>query len=134
MDLRHAAQGVRILHASVTIAVGLADLGVLQQLPQQGSARRLPELSARFLDARVERHRRAHQGLEGHRAGKMRHLPEPMGVHHGERGDGGVRLRSIDQRDAFLWTQSHGRNTSALEQGGRVAALVTLEQRPFPDH
>jgi hypothetical protein len=65
-------------------------------------ARRLAELAARLVDARVERHRRAEQRLVGHRAGEVRHLPEPVRVDDGERRDRRVRLRAVDERDPFL--------------------------------
>ena len=58
-----------------------------QQLAQQRRARRLTELAARILDARVECDRRAEQRLERHRAGEMRHLPQPMRVDDRQRGD-----------------------------------------------
>ena len=80
----------------------LANLAVGEQLAQQRRRRRLTELAAHVLNARIERDGRAEQRFERHRAGDVRRAPEPVRVDERERADRGVRLRAVDQREPFL--------------------------------
>src|SRR5690606_30536792 len=113
--------------------VRLADFAALEQREEALRALLLAALAADGVDARVEGRRRAEQGLERHGAGDVRSLPEAARLGHGERGDGAVRLRAVDQREAFLRPERDGREAMRGEHGLGLAAAAGMVEHALAD-
>ena len=128
VHLRHAAQGVRVLNAQVAVTVGLPNLAVGQQRAEKRGRFPLALLSARIVEARVKCHGRAAERLDRRGTGDVRRVPEHAGVGHRKRRNRRVRLRAVDQRDAFFRSE-HERSQPRGHQGGtrRSPGVATKE-------
>src|SRR5438128_1754670 len=91
----------------------LADLAVGEEIAERGGGGGLAELSPHIMNARIERRWRAEQRLQRHRAGDVRDAPQLVRIDEPERRDGGVGLRAVDEREAFLRLERY-----RLETGG----------------
>src|SRR5205085_3329285 len=97
VHLRHAAQGVRVLHALVAFEVRGANPAVAQEFSQVRRYFHLPAVRAREVYALVEGGGRALQGFQGHRAGNVGRAREAQGAFERERADGRQRLRAVQK-------------------------------------
>ena len=78
MNLRNAAQRVRILHTVVLGSVN--DFGALEQFPHMFCHQHLSFLAAGFVDPLVKGVFQAGQGLKIHRSDNIRHPGCPLGI------------------------------------------------------
>ena len=133
VHLRHAAQAVGVLHARGSGAARGIDVAPLQQRAQAGGDRALSRMRPRRVYALVEGDGRAEQGFQRHRARDVGEAREPGGAPERERAHGGERLRSIEQREAFLRCQADGFDAGALQGGAARHALAAIDRFAFAD-
>ena len=88
----------------------------------------------RCVYALVEGDGRAEQRFQRHRARHVGKAREPRGAPERERSHSGERLRSIEQRQAFLRFQADGLDARALQSNQTRQALPAIHRFPFADH
>src|SRR6185312_8654918 len=126
MDLGHAAQGIGVLHARVVVAVRFADLAVGEQMAEMGGDRDLAGMRADGVNASIEGRGRTAQRFQRHGSGQIAEFHKPDGADERQRADGGDRLGSVQQGEAFLGLEGE-RSESTLEQGEGGGYLPTFE-------
>ena len=102
VDLRDAAQRVRILDLVVVPVVAGLERAVAQQVAELGGDRDLAGMRAGQLVGGRERHVRAQQRLDAHRPDHARGPDQAVRVGQDERPDGAHHLRPVEEREPFL--------------------------------
>ena len=125
------------MHAGVVVAMRLPDRAVREQPREQGGGPPLRRVRPRIVDAGIERHGCAPHRLEAHRGRGVRAAPQHPGVMNQERGEPGLRLSAVDERQSFFRFQRDRRQAGSphprpvatlsdhregeVRQGGQVA-------------
>jgi len=110
-----------------------ANLTVGEEHAEERGGALLSDLTARLLDARIEGVGSAHEPFKGHRTRGMRDAPEALDVHQRDGGDRRVRLRPVDERDAFFRLQRHRRERRVLEHRCGGTGVVAAAQHALAD-
>ncbi len=123
VDLRHAAQRVRVLHLAA-VGVALHDLALGEERAQVAGADLLPGVGAHPHQALVEGAPRSLERLQADGAGDVRRGGEARGVAEGEGAERGHVLGAVDEAQALLGGQLDGREARRGERlaGGHLAA------------
>jgi hypothetical protein len=124
VHLGHAAQGVGVLDLAA-IAVRLADGAAGQELAQVARGGRLSGVRAGGVDARIERHVGALEGIEGERARDVRGARQAPGFGQGQPRHRGHELRAVDEGQSFFCLQ-HDRTETGLAQRFRAGPHALL--------
>ena len=127
VNLRHAAQGVRVLHARVVLDVRVAYLAVPQKLAQVSGRLDLPTVRARVVYALVERGGRAHQGFKDIAPDTSALRVRRSRAFERERADGRQSLRAVEQRESFLGFEPEGLYPRAPQSLAARHALAFVE-------
>ena len=129
VDLRHAAQRVRILDlVGVSVMAGLQP-AVAEQVAQLGGHGDLARVRPGQLVRGGERHVRAEQRLDAHRRDDARGPHQPVRVGEHERADRAHHLRPVEEREALLGLE-HERLEPGLAQRDRSPARPRRRPRP----
>ena len=132
VDLRGAAERVRVLHEVLAVPVRREDRRALEEEPEVRGARGLPRMRAEALEPVVERRVRAEGRLDRHRrnhVGSPGERRQPLGR---ERPDREHPLRPVHEREAFLRLERERSEARAPERvrGGLGAGLGQHLPRP----
>ena len=133
MDLRHAAQRIRVLYAGVTLAMRFADFAPRQQARQQRGRLLLPVLPSRLVNAGIERGRGSQERLQRHRPRDVRRVPERARIANREGRDRGMRLRPIDEGDTLLGPERERGEPGAGQHRRGGAHAIPVVQHPLTD-
>ena len=87
------------------------------------------------VQARFERMVRAAQAVDRQRGGEIGRAREALGAEHCQRGDGGRRLRAVDQREPLLRAEVDRRQAGTRERRGAVehGGIVAGGRQAFAD-
>ena len=132
--LRLAAQAIGILHTLIAFQMRVPDIAALQQYCQRRAGGDLPGMPAQLLDLGAERRRRGHRRIDRQGTCHQRRAGETMGAQQAGNGIGRRKLRTVDQREAFLRPEGDRRETGS---GQRIKARYDLavdKRLPLADH
>ena len=127
MHLRHAAQRVGVLHP-VAIAMRLAQRAAFEHLAQIRGRPKLTRVRTSLMDAFVERHVRASQGVERERADHVRRIGQDFSRQQRQDSHRQHRLRAVDQGDGLLGLKHQRLDLSAPHGVGGGNALALFVQ------
>ena len=96
MNLRDAAQRIRILHA-IAIDMRLANLATFEKVADVARTSQLPQMRTSTMDAFVHCHRSAAEGIESKRSEHVGGIHQNLCRDKGQGADGQHRLRAVDQ-------------------------------------
>ena len=102
VDLRDAAERVRVLHLVVVPVVAGLERAVAEEVPKLGGDGDLARMRPGELVRGGERHIRAQQGLDAHRPDDARGPDQSVRVGQDERPDRTHHLGPVEERQAFL--------------------------------
>ena len=132
-DLRLAAQGVRVLHAVVAREMRAADRRAVEQRAVVLRDVDLPRLAAQLMDARVERPVAAARRVDRQRADDERGFEHRLEGEERVQRQRGRDLGAVDQREAFLGTETQRRDARLLQHVGRRPTCFSFQTFTFPD-
>ena len=116
VDLRHAAQAVRVLHPVRAVRVGGADLAAGEQLAKVTRNLDLAGMRPGRDELLVEGRRRAEHRLQAHRPDHIGRAGQPHGVMVGEGPDAGHQLGAVEQRQSLLGAEGDRCQAGAVER------------------
>src|SRR5216117_2576114 len=122
VDLWHAAQAVRVLHARA-VAVRGDDPALGRQAAQVRRGRELARVRPEPVDPLVERRVGPHQRLERHRPGDVREANQTKRVGDGERRERRHQVRPVEEGQALLRLEGQRGEPGARERLSRRHAL-----------
>jgi hypothetical protein len=125
--LRHAAQGIGILHARIVLQMRSANLALAQKLSEGDGHLLLPAMRACGVKALVEGGGRPAQGFQRHRARDICGADEPRGAQERERTDRRQGLRSVQEREPLFRLQLERPEARAPERLGAREALALVK-------
>ncbi len=102
VDLRHAAQRVRVLDLVDRIVVAALELAVAQEMAELSGHRDLARVRSGQLVGRGEGDVRPEQRLDAHGGSDRCGPHEPVRVREQERPDRAHQLRAVEQRETLL--------------------------------
>ena len=132
--LRLTAQAIGILHTLVAFEMRVPDIAAFQQRRQGGAGCDLPGMPAQLLDLGAERRRRGHRRIDRQGACHQRRAGEAMGAQQSGNGIGCRKLRTVDQREAFLRPERQRRETGGSQRIKARYDLAVDKRLPLADH
>ena len=107
VDLRLAADTIRVLDPLVALEMALADFRTVEQRGERRSRVDLSAMAPQRVDLGMERRRRPHRRVRRQRAGDERGSRRAMRAKQAGECQRGRHLGAVDERDAFLGLKDH---------------------------
>ena len=133
MHLRHAAQGIGVLHLVAMLLMRGIDGAPREQGAQVIGHGDLAWVGTHGLDAFAKRALRAEEPLDGHGAADVGELEQVLSAEQGEPSHRADRLGAVHQRQPLLGLEGHGGEPRPLEGGARGQTLTAEEGLTFAD-
>jgi hypothetical protein len=125
VDLRDAAERVRILDLVMGPVMGRLQPGVAEERPQLGRHRDLARVRPRQLVGGGERDVRAEERLDAHRRDRARRPDQAVRIRQEERPQRRHQLRPVEESEPLLRAKGQRLqpDLAKREEGGRLVAV-----------
>ena len=133
VDLRHAAQRVRVLDLVRGRVVRPLERAVAKEPAELARDGDLARMGSSGLECRRERHVRAEQRLDRHRRRDAGGRGEPRGVHRHQRTQRRHQLRAVEDREPLLGPEDERLQPGLSERDARRHDLPAHLHLPAPD-